>query len=267
MKKKLHIFLSVIVIIFTLCSCSNSLEKEYTIKENDIDLIEADYVINDSTIDRIKNNITPYNELITKEIDIHYFAQKYATDELYGCENINVIASDIGIECLRKIDGRTLYSVHKVKQGGLLYIFYEIPSDDIDAKFFDIMQWFYVRESLRYDDFKDLIKNESTIDDIIAIDNAQQIFKNLYYVNREYWNNQYFPNSNFVDENGNYYKGVFNSWQYLEDGILEIAYRIVDGEIIYYDSFLIEDFNIRDSNSSYAPYCNACILDIDRISK
>ena len=89
------------------------------------------------------DNATPYQELLTKEIDIHSFMENYCLRDPYGSGEIEDIAADIGIECLRETEAGALYSIHKVKQGGLLYVFY--MNSPKYPEYHSIIRWFYVR--------------------------------------------------------------------------------------------------------------------------
>lgn len=43
-----------------------------------------------------------------------------------GSKTLSAIDEAFGVECLRKNKAGNYYSVHKIKQGGLLYIFYRL---------------------------------------------------------------------------------------------------------------------------------------------
>ncbi len=223
--------LLVIVGIISLCGCSNDLEKEYEfVIGAQQKTTRAEY----STA-APKNNVKPYDKLISKEVDIHYFAENYELNgvDLYNLE-IKDIASDLGIECLRETDGGALYSVHKVKQGGLLYIFYtnwiyprgeDYPGEIIE----DVgrgLHWYYVKEKLSQKDFSS-IKEGDEIDDVIKIDPVTQIYKNLNSAKQKKGSEWHF------------------SAHYLEDGIVDIKYIYKDGKYIvddiYFDDFIMDD--------------------------
>ncbi|MBR2040569.1 MAG: hypothetical protein IJ948_04245, partial [Clostridia bacterium] len=56
---------------------------------------------------------------------------------------------------------------------------------------------------------------------------------------------------------------VLYTTHYLEDGILDVMYKLIDGKLIFTDIYLTENFDCPDlDESKYYPY-NARILDID----
>ncbi len=185
-------------------------------------------------------NTTDYDKLITKKVDIHTFAQRY---EPYGDRTMYDVAENVGIECLRKINNNALYSVHKVKQGGLLYVFYNYGLGHNGS----IIRWFYVRQRLSFSDFENLTKDKSTIDDVIKINESEQIYLNIYRAHPETW----------VPEETLY------TTHYLEDGILDVGYKLVDGKLIFSDIYLTENFDLRDLTDSRTYSYDAHILDID----
>ena len=151
----------------------------------------------------------------------------------------------IGTECLRETAENALYSVHKVKQGGLLYIFYmRHTSND----YFRIIRWAYSQKKLSYSDFSH-IKEGTSIDDAKKVDPTTQIFENIYNANPDYWKEQ----------------GGLMAWHYLSDGILELGYMIEDDKAVLRYQQFIEDFQIsqNDSERSY-PY-DGHILPMDMI--
>jgi hypothetical protein len=95
---------------------TNSLEKRYEVNyQYDAIVVTQDYGI--FPVD----NTTPYQDLITKTVDIHNFASHF---EQTGGRGIDDVMEFMGVECLRETEAGALYSVHKVEQGGLLYILY-----------------------------------------------------------------------------------------------------------------------------------------------
>ena len=116
----------------------NPLEKRYELKINDDIEITQDYGVFQT------DNTTPYEELITKTVDIHAFAQNF--DITGDRRGIDDVMEFIGVECLRETETGALYSVHKVEQGGLLYIFYDNQEWLTEIKTNGIKVWFYVRE-------------------------------------------------------------------------------------------------------------------------
>ena len=239
MINKVHRIVVVLLVLVSLIGCTHSdaLEMNYVIEYN------TPTVTKENCEDLKIDNSTPYEELITKTVDIHMFAQRYNP---FGKRNISDVKEYVGIECLRNTDEGALYSVHKVKQGGLLYVFYDNYDWNKNLTKKSIIRWFYVREQLSFSDFENLNEGVDTIDDVIKINESEQIFLNIY---RAY--------PDFIGED------VLYTTHYLGDGILDVAYKSVDGELIFSDIYLTENFDCPDLDESrYHPY-NARILDID----
>ena len=239
MINKVHRIVVVLLVLVSLIGCTHldALEMNYVIEYN------TPTVTKENCEDLKIDNSTPYEELITKTVDIHMFAQRYNP---FGKRNISDVKEYVGIECLRNTDEGALYSVHKVKQGGLLYVFYDNYDWNKNLTKKSIIRWFYVREQLSFSDFENLNEGVDTIDDVIKINESEQIFLNIY---RAY--------PDFIGEE------VLYTTHYLEDGILDVAYKSVDGELIFSDIYLTENFDCPDLDESrYHPY-NARILDID----
>ncbi len=189
----------------------------------------------------------PYDELITKEIDIHEIAEKYFMETSPGIYGLYDIEESFGVECLRRTTD-TLYSVHKVRQGGLLYTFY--ADGEYDKKLHSTVQWFYVVKNLSYADFQPAIEEKATIEQVRKIDPATQIHMNLYEADREYWDE--------VEKH-------FITRHYLTDGILELAYEKMDGEWKIFDSVYMEDY-VFPGMASHKVLHDAKILPIDRLA-
>ncbi len=249
--KKIRFSCSVLLILcLTLCcacEANKSLKKDYVLDE----IPDHDYDSVSYTVD----NTTPYEELITKKVDIHTFAQKYSSFIFPWTVDMSQICNDVGIECIRETDEGALYSVHKVKQGGLLYVFYNNESwrEKNDDRW--VRRWFYVREDLKYADFKQVLEEKGTMSDIIAVDEAGQIFDNIF-------------SGEWVDEKKSvdyFDKGYYSTWHYLSDGILEIGYRKQGDERGIYYHKLEADFNLSDGRDGVDEPYNAKILEIDRI--
>ena len=193
------------------------------------------------------DNTTPYEELITKTVDIHAFAQYF--DIVGDGRGIDDVMEFIGVECLRETETGALYSVHKVEQGGLLYIFYDNQEWLTEIKTNGIKVWFYVRERVSSSDFASLQKNVSTIEDVIEIDEVDQIFLNCYRADPEY---QY---------DGKHLYTV----HYLEDGIYLILYELIGGELIFTDDYFADNFDLPiQTESRYHPYY-AQVLEMDMV--
>lgn len=278
MKKLLSLAISIILMVFSISACgdnindsvniyensqlidtsslmtenfeklpkNNSLEKEYS-WEFDSDMYRAP---DHEELEDIVDNNKHYSELITKEIDIHDFAQYYESFEMYTMD-INDVYEKFGIECLRHTSDNALYSVHKVKQGGLLYIVYHTDEFDLTGEIFhaQVNNWFYVREKLSNEMFKNLKIGKATLDDVIRIDATTQIYKNIYSESTENWTKY----------------NHSQSWHYMNDGILSIIYIHKDGKNLVEKIELISDFNLKDLTSSKVRFSSAKILDIDSI--
>ena len=250
MKRKILLCVLAGFMVFAAVSCdSNDLEQTYTTVTHPKGSAPAGDVTTSITTTAVKpvavvkvDNETPYDELITKPIDIHDVIQKYfATDELAN-PLFTEIAADIGVECLRKTD--TYYSVHKVKQGGLFYLFY---SDEEDPQKRKVIRWFYEPKRLCKADFAGIKDGESTIDDVKKIDPAVQIFENLSQTSVYY---QEYP-----EEMG--------SWHLLEDGILEIEYKKQNDVFKVNMQVFWDDFILRLTTEASAPVHYAQLLPDD----
>lgn len=156
------------------------------------------------------NNEYSYNRLITKTIDIDEFVKQFYIYPL--STNLGYYFLDIyhgiGIECLRETETGALYSVHMVKQGGLLYIFYARLKHSAYVK---VTGWYYVKNKLASDDFKE-IKKGSKLSDVIAIDSVTQIYENIYNSNPFLFN---------LKEIG------LDTYHFLTDGILKFHFSYI----------------------------------------
>ena len=130
MKRKAATLLVAMLLVGNVASCTpreiRELKRTYeTTTENQNSLMAGETTTNGQpvNIDALIDNETRYEELITKEIDIHEFVQKFCISNLTGSGSLNRVNNEIGIECLRCTEAGALYSVHNVKQAGLLYIF------------------------------------------------------------------------------------------------------------------------------------------------
>lgn len=190
------------------------------------------------------DNTTPYEELITKTVDIHAFAQNFSNSG--DRRGINDVMEFMGVECLRETE-TAIYSVHKVEQGGLLYIFYCKEPWRTEITDNGILLWFYVRERLSFSDFDYLEKDVTTIQDSIYQTEIEQIYLNCYRADPTYY---------LCDES----LGV---GFYLEDGILGTLYEQKDGELVLSDYYFQEghDMSIHTGGRAY-PY-EGRILDMD----
>ena len=181
----------------------------------------------DSVLNRI-NNVSPYNQLIKKKINIHTFIEKYANDpqRIFDGESllITTIQNDFSIECLRKTEAGALYSVHKVKQGGLLYIFYRTKSYENTGRYTEVKNWFYVLKKLKYADFSSITEG-SPMEDVAAIDPSTHVF--MERANKQ------------VDLYG------LKTFHYLEDGIFILFYTYKNGKYEVNGQNYQPDFQVR----------------------
>ena len=213
--------------------------------------LEAEYELN-SGLDEMEstkdygvfhaNNKTPYQELITQTVDIHTFAQNFSSN----WRNIEDVMEVIGVECLRETES-ALYSVHKVEQGGLLYIFYSKEPWRTEIKGNGILQWFYVRERLSSSDFDYLEENVTTIQDSICQTEIEQIYLNCYRADPTY----YLPDESLC------------AGFYLEDGILVTQYEMIGGELVLTAYYFQEGYDmITHTGGRGYPY-EGRILEMD----
>ncbi len=190
------------------------------------------------------NNRKPYDELIKKTVDIDAFLQKFEPSP-YGLTahpSIVDIDENIGIECLRKSESGKYYSVHELKQGGLLYLFYISYSDE-DPLW--LHTWFVSQKSLSYADFSGIAVG-STLEAVKAIDPVASIYEQRVKTFKP-----------AVD--------VLYTQHYLTDGILTIYYSYDDGKgsvkIIDYQ----KDFQIFHWWWSESPEYKGRILETDAV--
>ena len=248
MKKSLCFMLC--LLIFCGSSCSD-------VKEHPLSYIYEDfstpYVFNEEiTSENVSvDNVTSANELITQELDIHDFVQTYVfPSSLYfsAFANLNDVSLNCGVECLRKTQAGALYSVHRVKQGGWLYVFYQTHNPDLLRS--EINHWFYVTEWLSFEDFSSLEKGKSTIEDAIAICDSLQIAKNIYVSSKEdsWWK---------IDGNQVFYK------IYLKDGISTLTFDIQGDSLIFMDIVHDSNFDLMDVSLSLSYPYDARLLDGD----
>ncbi len=122
-----------------------------------------------------RNNKKPYNELITKTVDLTEFIQKINPNPhiVEFQPFLYEIDEKVGIECLRKSKTGNYYSVHKLKQGGLLYIFYYTrPTGDCLFMY----NWFASQKSLSDDDFSSIAIG-SSLEEVENIDPVTVFYK------------------------------------------------------------------------------------------
>lgn len=217
---------------------ANPLEEKYEMKIDDVMEITQDYGVFQA------DNTTPYEELITKTVDIHEFAQNFGL--LASGRGIKDVMEFIGVECLRETE-TSIYSVHKVEQGGLLYIFYHKEPWRTEITTNGILYWYYVRERLSSSDFDHLEENVTTIEEAIEFNEVEQIFLNCYEADPAF---QYEPQHLYIEN-------------YLTDGLLGIKYNLVDGKLVFSESIFVEDYDMSQYTGARAYPYEARILDMD----
>ena len=216
-----------------------SLEANYEMKTSEEIEITQDYSFQ---ID----NKTPYQELLTKTVDIHTFAQTF---DMYGTgRGIDDVMEVIGVECLRKTSGGALYSIHKVEQGGLLYIFYNYEDKSAEIKTNEIRHWFYVMKRQSSAEIMDLKGKGATIEDVIKINGAEQIYLNCYSADPKIQSGE---------------EGVLTTYHYFTDGILELRYYYIQGELVCVPYHLEINFGLRDRKDEESSPYKALIYGMD----
>lgn len=251
---KLGVMAIVLTLLIGCASSEPDLDTtEQTLKSKKPNFLEAEYELN-FRLDEMgttqdygvykADNTTPYEELITKTVDIHAFAQNFSQSG--NRRGINDVMEFMGVECLRETE-TAIYSVHKVEQGGLLYIFYCKEPWRTEITDNGILLWFYVRERLSFSDFDYLEKDVTTIQDSIYQTEIEQIYLNCYRADSTYY---------LYDES----LGVVF---YLEEGILATLYEPKDGELILSDYYFQEGYDMSIHTGARAYPYEGRILDID----
>ena len=227
------------LIMLAASSCSNPLKEEYSVPEH-YDLTSSKPPLPDVTVSVDNEKLIADTK---SECDIHHFIEKYCLIDPYGEGNLEEIAADIGIDFLRETEAAALYSVHKIQQGGLLYIFY---ANFPDSDYHYIVHWYYVQENLSSKDFEK-IEEGSSLSDVKKIDPTTQIFENIFEADRESWE-----------------IGYPITWHYLTDGILEIYYTCENGKIRAMGKRFFDDFRVTQ-NASVGYYYDGRVLPIDKL--
>ncbi len=241
--KKHVLTLFVMLFVLSLCGCKggNDLQEAYVMRKGD----DPSYEVADYTVD----NTTPYQELITKKVDIHSFAQAYSFVIYPWSPKMSQIAAEVGLECVREISNGALYSVHEVEQGGLLYIFYNNEEWREEGKDRPVLRWFYVREDLCYADFEKIVEEGGTMDDVIKIDETEQIFYNIH-------------SGEWIGEEP---PELFPTWHYLSDGILELGYQREGDTFVVVPEYCqwFPEFTLIDWQAARCYPINAEIFEFD----
>lgn len=238
MKKRLALLLAVLML---LCyGCASSLEKTYTVPS------ERRVSLPTGTVPEVDNEAVP-----ATEIDIHVWMEKIVVPFAY-CNGYGTtlpeVAGVVGMDCLRRNEGGTLYSLHKVKQGGWLLIFYRDRQEDPN-----VFCWYYVNKALSLSDFSSLEEGDS-FNKALAVDPNLQIFRNLY---------------NAVPD-------LFEplplvTYHYLSDGYLQMGFEEKDGTLSCMGKASFEGYSTREEDlarvpEGYVPYdCSLIPTDRQRI--
>lgn len=192
------------------------------------------------------NNVDSYEVLVTKKIDIDAFVKMYDNEPdkfLKGNPpRIPQIDESIGIECIRNDGKGMLYSVHKVKQGGLLYILY----DTIESNGFTyVRNWYYVKKSLSFNDFSNILIG-STISDVKKIDPITSVYIKKF-------------------DNPSEYRGYMRTFHYLKDGILSYDFEYKDGKFVVSSIDFDKDFYAIVYGASQMKLIDGRVLPMDLI--
>lgn len=255
--KKISILWVIVVLLF-LCGCqsTNSLKAMYNFENSPFTVDRGNTA--ETVSFPVVDNETPWEQLITKEVDIHEFGEFMAVNGGHNAVfNMSDFAVHFPIECLRQMTETTRYTIYKVKQGGLIFIFYNLyDPDDLNTAY--IRGWCYLRELFSWADFQSLTEEESTIDDLIAIDKDAQLHENIAITHTAWLKNKWNNNDDEV------FTGYIYAYYYLKDGIGCFEFEEKNGEFRLTDMEFYEDFELPCNESRYVP-CYAHLLDIDRI--
>lgn len=237
MKKELLALLLIPALLLTGCK-GNALKYTY---DKDAAYSRPEQ---EPTMDISVDNTTPVDPE-NDPIDIHFIVEKCFLPHVYY--ELADISANIGVPYLRETEAGALYSMHPVRQGGRLLIFYN-NYDDTPVYENQIKQWFYINTSLSYKDFE-AIREGDTIEDVIKVDPSEQIFKNIYNADPEYWNE---------------HEGLA-TWHYLSDGVLELVYKTENGKLILCATQFSENFNIPRYDEAVSKYYDGHLLPIDAL--
>lgn len=176
------------------------------------------------------DNTTPWQELCTQEIDIHALSEPYLSYLAIGSwwrEGLWDVVANVGVECLRETESGLLYSIHRVKQGGLFYIFYdqvvETGRYDVNAREwgYPIAFSFYLQKKENSTAFATLTPGIS-LERVKAIAPSAQLTENICKTQPEYSK-----------------KGEMIIDLYCTDGILRVMTQKQGGEILVVQKELI----------------------------
>ena len=199
------------------------------------------------------NQQTEYKKLLTKIIDIDVYLQTYFNDPNATCmvemPTIKQMEEDFGIECLRKNPAGNYYSVHEVKQGGLLYVFYK-PWIQPGAEYLKIYNWLYAQKTLSFQNFS-AVKEGSAYQ---AVEQLDPVVVAAYTNRMEIYNQQ----RESQDETKSMY-----SMHYLQDGIISVFSVLRDGAMVVTRVDYRPDFQVDYYWEGRMPKYNGRILPQD----
>lgn len=194
------------------------------------------------------NNTDSYQSLITTPVDINIFVDTFDSNPFNAFNgqvvHISQVAEAIGLECLRQKPDGTLYSVHKVSQGGLLYIFYDTYQYQQSEKT-DMRTWYYVKKPLSYSDFQG-IKEGADLKKVKKVDPAAGV-----YIDR-------------LNRFGGVKEGTLLSDHYLRDGILRYGYEKVNGRFVIVGMRFDPDFRAHSYGSAREKIIDGQVYPMDR---
>jgi hypothetical protein len=154
-------------------------------------------------IKRLDNNIE-YSKALKNEYDIDVVTEFYEKRINFASSseisNIEFINNALHIELLRNTDENHYYAIHKIKNGGLLYTFFEATNIENDLKNLTLTCAAYSEKSANIGDF-DNIKIGSTLTEVENIDTTTRFAKELQW------------------------EGNTQSLHLLTDGVLTISYH------------------------------------------
>ncbi|MBQ8732745.1 MAG: hypothetical protein IJY82_07960 [Oscillospiraceae bacterium] len=160
------------------------------------------------------DNTTPWQELCTTTITLEQFIASFEEpfiSEISLKPTIEDVAGSIGIECLRSPREGVWYSVHPVREGGLVYCFYH--SFLFEEKY--LLAYFWVPKKASLADCPE-IQKEMTLSQLKRLFPQAELWEKSWNADPEFWKGSTPPH--------------FSGSVYLTDGILRIAFQENDGQ-------------------------------------
>lgn len=171
------ILIIIISIIATIILVLNHIERKDNVNEF-IDILKNKYdmnINNSKNIESIKNKYSLE--------DLRNFFGVFSQQEIVFL-NINAqtnytikeVNKAFPIEIIRN-NNDSLYSIYKVTEGGLYFVFYSIsyPQNDIDDKKITVSNTIYINSLKKLDDFKEITIDKSDYSDILNISSATEL--------------------------------------------------------------------------------------------